>query len=481
MGRLKTKNMKMLKNSFVVLFLLLFVSCGNNSKQPELEAGKKVMQDILKSIKAPVFPNKNFLITDFGAKPDGPLCTNAFRLAIEACNKAGGGRVIVPNGVYYTGAIHLLSNVNLHLEDSAVIRFSTNPNDYLPVVRTRYEGNELYNYSPLIYAYKQKNIAITGKGTFDGQASIKNWWAWILVSEEDAEKEDFPYERGPKSRGRLYRMMTNDVPVENRIFGSGYYIRPSFIQPFECKNVLIEGVTVKNPPMWMIHPILSENITVRNVTLYSKGAPNGDGCDPECCKNVLIDDCIFQTGDDCVAIKSGRNRDGYNLGIPSENIIIRNCKMQGGHGGFVLGSELSGGIRNVFAYNCVITSPNLQRALRIKSNKFRGGFVENVFVWDIKVDQVAISAICINQNYTVQLVGAQVRTTKMKNIYIDNMTCNKAKYALSFTGLSDTPIENVKVTNSQFNNIEQENIIKNVVNLNLVNVRVNGKSVELPQ
>ena len=276
----------------------------------EINAGWEQAEHILARIKPPAFPENDFSILDFGASGDGRLCTEAFKLAIETCHKSGGGRVIVPADTFVTGAIHLLSNVNLHLMDGAVIRFSTNPEDYLPVVLTRSEGMELYNYSPLIYAYEQENIAITGKGILDGQASQENWWTW-RGREQFGWKEGMPSGHDPESFPRLFEMSEMGVPVEERIFGESAYLRPSFIQPYQCKNILIEDVTLINPPMWMLHPVLSENLTIRGVKLFSKGAPNGDGCDPECCKDVLIEDCVFNTGDDCIAIKSGRNRQGY--------------------------------------------------------------------------------------------------------------------------------------------------------------------------
>lgn len=333
---------------FLLTLSLFFTSCTTETHHPDIEQGWKAMDGILEQIKAPVFPDKQFVISDFGAKADGSLCTEAIRDAIIACNKAGGGRVLVPKGNYLTGAIHLLSNVELHIEEGATLSFSANPDDYLPVVHTRFEGSELMNYSPLIYAWKQENIAITGKGTLDGQASIDNWWIWALRSKEETE-QGLPSQMNPNSVPLLIELMTKGVPTEERIFGKGRYLRPSFVQPYYCKNILIEGVTIVNPPMWMLHPVLSENITIRNVKLYSQEAPNGDGCNPEACKNVLIENCEFNTGDDCIAIKSGRNRQGYEMGIPTENVIIRNCKMLDGHGGVVLGSETSGGVRNVYA------------------------------------------------------------------------------------------------------------------------------------
>lgn len=463
---------------FIFIMFLGLAACKTETKHADIEAGWKALDGILERIQAPVFPDKQFVITDFGAKEDGTLSTEAIRLAIETCNAAGGGRVVVPEGTYLTGAIHLLSNVELHLVEGATLLFSTNPKDYLPNVLTRFEGMELYNYSPLIYAYKQENIAVTGKGTLDGQASNENWWAWARTSREDSEAKGLPSQKHPDNVPRLVEMMTNAVAVDQRIFGDGYYLRPSFFQPYLCKNILIEGVSIKRPPMWMLHPVLSENISVLDVKLFSPDAPNGDGCDPECCKDILIDGCVFNTGDDCIAIKSGRNRQGYDLGIPTENVVIRNCKMMDGHGGIVMGSETSGGVRNIYGYNCEMSSPNLDRAIRLKSNKYRGGVIENIFIKDITVGEVGNAAIRINQNYFSKAAPGEIHYTTYRNIFVENLTCQKADYAIQIIGLEEHPVENIKIINCEFNNIEEENVLENVNGLILENISINGKIIE---
>ena len=461
---------------YLILISILILSIGScqhpNTTHKDIEDGWKNMEVILNRIKAPVFPDRVFNILDYGAV-QGDTCTTAFRKAIEACNEAGGGRVLVPSGEYISGAIHLLSNVELHVSEGAIIRFSTNPKDFLPNVRTRFEGSELFNYSPLIYAYQQENIAVTGTGILDGQASYQNWWAWKYKKKGDVDL----FQNEPNSGPRLLELMMAGVPAEERIFGDGYYIRPSFIQPYDCKNILIEGVTLKRPPCWMIHPVLSENIIVRNVKLYSPNAPNGDGCDPEACKDVLIEGCEFNTGDDCIAIKSGRNRDGYELGRPTENVIIRNCKMKDGHGGVVIGSETSGGVRNVYAYNCEMSSPNLERALRLKSNKIRGGTIENIYLRDIKVGEVSNAAVRINQNYPTKTENAPIKYTTYRNIFVERMTCEKADYAFQIMGLEELPISNVKFIDCQFTNIKNDNVFENVDDLVLENIAINGEKL----
>jgi unsaturated rhamnogalacturonyl hydrolase len=306
------------------------------SAAPVRVTGWSALPALLARIQAPVFPERDFPITDFGAREGGQqLATEAIRRAIQACHDAGGGRVVVPPGVWLTGAVHLKSNVNLHVSEGATLRFSPNPEHY-PVVFTRWEGMEMMGLSPLVYAFEQENIAITGKGTLDGQGSPTQWWPW-KGRPQDGWREGM--DRQNASRAELFRLAEQGVPPEQRRFGLGSGLRPQFIQPYRSRNVLIEGVTVRNSPMWHLNPVLCENVIVRGVTVIGHG-PNNDGCNPESCRDVLIEDCLFDTGDDCIAIKSGRNADGRRIGVPSENIIIRNCTMKDGHGGVVLGSEM---------------------------------------------------------------------------------------------------------------------------------------------
>jgi polygalacturonase len=295
-----------------VLLAVLPVFFSSLSMAMTEEEGWNGMPGILKRISPPVFADKDFVITQYGAKGDGDFdCTEAFRKAIAACSEAGGGRVVVPAGTYLTGAIHLKSHVNLHLMKDAIVSFFTSPEDYLPMVYTRFEGTECMNYSPLVYAYEQENIAITGSGTLDGNAGITNWWRWKWTQKDDVTA--------------LCEQAEQQVPVENRMYGDGHKLRPNMIQPYRCKSILIEGVTIKNSPMWHIHPVLSRNITVRNVTVTGHG-PNNDGCNPESSRDVLIENCYFDTGDDCIAIKSGRNADGRRVNAASENILCETAR-----------------------------------------------------------------------------------------------------------------------------------------------------------
>ena len=457
-------------NFLLVLFFFVFqFACAQIERS---NSGWGQLDGILEKINSPVFQNKNFSITDYGAVGDGVTdCTDAFKKAIEDCSKNGGGKIVVPRGEFLTGAIHLKSNVNLYVSEGAVVKFSTDKSKYLPVVYTRWEGVECMNYSPLIYAYGQENIAVTGKGILDGQGSNDSWWSW-------KGKTDYGWKKGmpnqDEARNKLQDMVEKNVPVEKRIFGEGSYLRPNFIQPYKCKNVLIEGVTFKNSPMWFIHPVLSENVSIINVTVAGLG-PNNDGCDPECCKDILIKGCSFNTGDDCIAIKSGRNTDGRRVNVPSENIVIQDCKMRDGHGGVVIGSEVSGGIRNVFAENCEMSSPNLDRAIRIKTNSIRGGTIENIFVRKIKIGQIGEAVVKINFFYEEGDAGEF--TPVVRNINIENISSEKSRYALWIKAYKRSPVLGFNIKDCTFNIVLNKNVIENVKDFKISNVIINGEEV----
>jgi polygalacturonase len=421
---------------------------------------------ILARIVAPTFPARNFDITKFGAVGDGgTLCTSAFRKAIAACHAAGGGHVVVPAGRFLTGAIHLKSGVNLVVSEGATVAFSRDPAHYLPVVFTRWEGIELMSYSPFIYAYGQTNVAITGTGTLDGQADETHWWHWKGPSPTN------PTEHGRAARAKLVEMGAKGVPVSKRVFGEGSYLRPNFIQPYRCQNVLIEGVSIINSPMWEVHPVLCTNVTVRNVRINTHG-PNNDGCDPESCKDVLIEGCVFDTGDDCIALKSGRNNDGRRVNVPIENVIVRNCVMKDGHGGVVIGSEISGGARWVFAEKCQMDSPRLDRALRIKTNAVRGGVVEHVYMRDVTVGEVAEAVVTINYFYEEADAGTFLPI--VRDVEVRNVTSKKSLHGLLLRGFANDPIQNVRLVDCTFDNVAKPDIIEAIQGLSLTNVKVNG-------
>ena len=447
---------------------LLRAQSAGADPQPQLDA-------ILARIQPPQFPKRDFDITKYGAKGDGKTdCTQAVRQAISACTKAGGGRVVVPSGRFLTGAVHLDNNVNLYLSEGATLAFSQDPAHYLPVVYTRFEGTECMNYSPFVYAFEKTNIGITGPGTLDGQADCSHWWNWV----GRANCGGGPGKPNHAADRKLLVLGMGDknVPVKDRIFGEGHYLRPNFIQPLRCANVVIDGITIKNSPMWEVNPVLCKNVTVRNLQIDTDG-PNNDGVDPESCTDVLIEKCTFRTGDDCIAIKSGRNEDGRRVGKPCENIVVRDCHMSDGHGGVSIGSEVSGGIRNVFVENCKMDSPHLQRALRIKTNSYRGGKIENINFRNTSVGEVAEAVIEVDYFYEEGEGGPFMPI--VENIYVANVTSKKSKHGLYLHGYKNDPIRGLTVVNCKFDGAAQGNYLENVALVTLRDVTVNGKVVKI--
>lgn len=456
--------------------ILTLLACSttpkNNDVNKFLDDPWQYAKEVEGQIIPPSFRDHVYSIIDFGAIGDGVSdCSNAINDAINTCNQEGGGKVLVPKGKFLTGAIHLKSNVNLHISEGAVLLFTTDKSKYLPVVQTRFEGMECMNYSPLIYAYKEENIAITGKGTLDGQGEV--WWPWkgdwtgsvdFKINENETQLAD---------NVALVQMVADNVPVKERIFGDGHFLRPSFFSPYDCNNILIEDVTIVRSPMWIIHPVLSENITVRNLHIESLG-PNNDGCDPECCKNVLIENCYFNTGDDCIAIKSGRNNDGRHIGVASENIIVRGCSMVEGHAGVAMGSEISGDVRYVFAENCTMNSPHLDRAVRIKSNALRGGIIEHVYVRNIEVKQVGEAVLKINMFYGNE-TGTYI--PKVRNVKLENVTSYKSNYGIWIKAYEQAPTTNIELNNCKFLNVSEGNLVEHADKIIFKNVYLNNHKI----
>ncbi|MGN6541955.1 MAG: glycoside hydrolase family 28 protein [Ginsengibacter sp.] len=474
---MKCKHLFRLK--YLTVLLSLFIITAGCSAQQAAEQGWKDLPSIVKNIVPPTFANRDYSILNYGAKADGKTdCLPAIKSAISTCNKAGGGRVIVPAGTYFVkGPIHLLSNVNLYLDDKAVIKFSTNDDDYLPVVLTRFEGVELMNYSPLIYANGQTNIAVTGKGILDGQADNDHWWNWT-GSKRFGWKEGMPSQHDKENEPKLMEMAAQGVPVSDRVFGKGHYMRPTMIEFYNSKNILIQDVTLVNAPFWLIHPTLSQNITIDGVTTNSLG-PNNDGCDPESCSDVMIKNCSFTDGDDCIAIKSGRDEDGRRVNVPSKNIIVQDCQMKDGHGGVVIGSETSGGVENVYAQNCVMSSPHLERAIRIKSNACRGGVMKNFYFRNIKVGEVREAVFKINMVYEKEKAAKCNFPPTLTGVYVKNVTSEKSKYGIYVEGLQSKPVKDIFIVDCNFKNVEKEYFVKDAENLNVENTEVNGKKMEI--
>ena len=459
--------------------LILLSSCNTSKTEPknndEINLWAK-RDSIVANVVPPTFPDKTFNILDFGAKGDGTTFNqNAFDQAIAECTSNGGGKVIVPAGKFLTGPIHLDNNVNLHLEAGSEILFSTDL-DHFPIVNTSYEGTEMYNFSPLIYANGKENIAITGEGILNGQASNEHWWPWC-------GKDFFGWKEGdPKQHTSLQvlkdEMSEKGVPVKNRIFGKGHYLRPTFIEPFECKNILIQGVKIIDAPFWIIHPFRSENIIVDAVNIESHG-PNNDGCDPEYSKNIIIKNCRFNTGDDCIAIKAGRNEDGRRVGIKTENIVIEDCIMIDGHGGVVIGSEMSAGVRNVFVDNCEMNSPNLDRAIRIKTNTKRGGTVENLYAKNLTIGQVKEAFLKVNLFYGIYANQDGEFMPEVKNVYLENITVeNGGKYGVLIDGYEDHPVKDIVLKNVSIKKVDEDYSIKGAENIQFINTEINGKAYD---
>lgn len=439
------------------------------------DAWETQYKQIEQSIRQPQFADRTFNITKYGAKTTAKAAANqkAIQKAIDACSKAGGGKVVIPKGTFLTGAITLKSHVNLVVEEGATLKFAFEPELY-PIVLTRWEGLDCKNLSPCIYAYKQTDIAITGKGTIDGGGNNNTWWPWC-------GKDRYGWKEGmigqnTGSRARLLKSAEDGVDMNERVFTAKDGLRPQLINPYLCDGVLIEDVTLLDSPFWVIHPLLSKNITVRGVKINNDG-PNGDGCDPESCDGVLIENCYFNTGDDCIAIKSGRNNDGRLWNKPSENIIIRNCEMANGHGGVVLGSEITGGCRNVFAENNKMDSPDLERVIRIKTNTCRGGIIENLYVRNIEVGQCAESVLKINLDYEPKELCCRGFAPTVRNINLENVTCQKSKYGVQIIALdSVTNVYDINVKNCHFNGVKSGNFSSGKTrNVNFENLYVNGK------
>jgi len=430
--------------------ILILLTAGLTLALHAADANWAHMPAILARIQPPAFPLRDFAITQSGAVPGGTNdCSVAIANAVEACAAAGGGRVVVPAGVFLTGPIHLQSNVALHLETGATLLFKTEPKAYLPVVFTRFEGIECYNYSPLIYAFGQTNIAITGEGTLDGQADETHWLDWKGQKNKSAGTQK-------AARKRLDEMDNAAVPVAQRVFGPGSFLRPGFIEFNRCQNVLIEGVKIRRSPMWEIHPLLCTNVIVRGVDIFSHGA-NNDGCDPESSTDVLMEKCVFDTGDDCIAIKSGRNTDGRRVGVPSQNIIIRDCTMRDGHAGVAIGSEISGSCSNVFVENCEMSSPNLICALRLKSNAMRGGILQNIFMRDVHVGLVKDSVLQIDFLYDEGVNGSFPPV--VDNVVMENLTVLKTPRILNVKGFPAATIGNVWIRHSTFKAIQKPDVV----------------------
>jgi polygalacturonase len=459
---------------FLIVFLLPAVlpSCTDGDRW-------KMAAEIEQSIILTSFPPDTFNIADFGAVAGDTsiLSTRAIEAAIMSCHSGGGGVVYIPAGTWLTGPITLMSNVNLHITENAALLFTTEYEQYLPPVQTRWEGMDCYNFHPLIYAIDATNIALTGKGIIDGQASNEAWW-WMNGNPNYGWKEGMNNQK-LSGRKQLLAFEQNQTPAEERRFGLEGALRPQLVNFNNCNTVLIEDLTLKNSPFWVIHPVRTDNFIMRGVTIVSAG-PNSDGCDPESCNGVLIEDCYFDTGDDCIAIKSGRNNDGRRWSIPSQNIIVRNCRMADGHGGVVIGSEISGGFSNLFVEDCEMDSPELLRVIRIKTSDCRGGVIENVNVRNVTVGKCSEAVLKINLMYEPGEECNRSFPPFVRDVTLDNVTSRESKYGIYIIGLDgEVNISGITLSNCSFNGVQEGASVTGAEGVKLKKVFINGKKLKI--
>lgn len=399
---------------------------------------------------------------------------------IDTQSANGGGTVLVKKGTYYLdGPLEMKSKVRLHLQDGATLLFSDNPDDYLPPVLSRWEGTELYNRSSMIHAQGQENFAITGEGSAIIDANGGKMAVWGMPGGNPDFEENIHGTHGEtpeKTHVDSLRMMGDRlVPVSERVFGKDARLRPCAVEFNDCKSILIEGITLKNSPFWCIHPLYCQDVTVRNVTLDSH-FPNNDGCDPESCNRVLIEDCIFRTGDDAVAIKSGRDADGRRVGRPSENIVIRNCRFFSKCNGLCIGSEMSGGVRNVYMKNIEIG--DVKNVLLFKSNLDRGGYIENVYIDSIDIKSAAGAVLRFETNYFGYRGGNF--PASYSDFEICNVTAGHAgSYAIYFDGNAEEPIRDITVRNFKVDNAAHPHYLYKTIDCIFENCKVNGKAIPL--
>lgn len=412
----------------------------------------------------PDIPDRRMVLTDFGAVGDGTAKnTDAFASAVKALADRGGGHLIVPPGIWYTGPIALESNIDLHLENGALILFSDDLSDY-PLVRTSFEGLDMIRCQSPLSATGKENISITGAGTINGSGNAwrpvkqgkvsPSLWTRIITGGVLGSRGDVWYpndtirhlnEDGVRDKGWLRTSADWEYAHD--------FLRPVLLSLVSCRNILLEGVTFENSPSWNIHPLMCEEITVKGITVRNPDyAQNGDGIDAESCRNVLISDCTFDVGDDAICIKSGKDRDGRERGIPCENVLVEGCRVYHGHGGFVIGSEMSGGVRDITVRNCLFVGTDV--GLRFKSTRGRGGIVENIRIEGINMANISGDAIIFDLYYGIKgepkAAPVSEETPVFRNIHISRTSCRGAKRAMFFNGLPEMPLSDISVSNSTF-------------------------------
>lgn len=414
------------------------------------------------------FPSRDFSIEDYGAKKRGTASweecveanTKAFSQAMKACNEAGGGRVVVPRGEWPTGPIHFKSNCNLYLSDSCFVRFTSEPKAYLPAVEVSWEGLECMNYSPLVYAFQCENIAISGKGTLAPEMST--WKVWFKRPQPHID-----------ALVKLYNYGSFDEPVENRQMAEGENnLRPHLIHFNQCRNIQLSGFRIRQSPFWTIHMYRCDGGWVHDLDVYAHGH-NNDGIDIEMTRNFLIEDCIFDQGDDAVVIKAGRNRDAWRVNQSTENVVIRNCTVKNGHVLLGCGSEISGGIRNVYMHDCQMED-KVMNLFYLKTNRRRGAFIENIYMERVRANEMD-RAFAIDTDVLYQwkdiVPTYKDSVTIIRNIYMNDVRCQKSKGIFEINGDADMPVENVQITNVQVDTVKSYTTrAKNVNGLKTENI-----------
>jgi polygalacturonase len=441
---------------FCSLVYSLALACTNQHNR-NISPESKAINTILGRINGPAIPSLEFNLSDYSSKAE--LKENiqpVLDKVIQECSNKGGGKVIIPAGEYFSkGPIHLLSNIHLYLEEGVSITFSQNPKDYLPNVLVRWEGVECYNYSPFIYAINQKNIRISGNGIFNGNAKggFQTWRA-----------------QQKSSQLLLREMGRNQVPVEQRIFGAGHLLRPAFLQFVNCQNIEISDINVVNVPFWVIHPTYCKNVIIRNVKINSR-LVNNDGCDIDSCEDVLIENCSFTTGDDAIAIKSGRDQDGWRIAKPSKNIVIRNCVSDSTLHGLAIGSEMSGGVENVFIQDFTFKHVD-EYGIQFKANKDRGGYIQKIYIEDVKIE-TAKTPLFFTNDYHGYAGGEN--PSVFRDIFIKKFHTTLANNkAIDMLGTPEKPITNVFFNHISVDKAINDIRIENVQHIVYDQVFING-------
>ncbi|HEX2854498.1 MAG TPA: glycoside hydrolase family 28 protein [Opitutaceae bacterium] len=448
---------RLFSKSCALLALVLAASTAQGASVSEATDWSKA-DEIVKAIQLPKIPARDFLITDFGAKPgDQSDARPAILAAIKQASSAGGGRVVIPKGSWLSnGPIHLASLIEFHVAEGATLLFSPDPKHYLPAVLTRWEGTELLSYSPLIYAFEVHDVAITGKGVIDGNGASE-FHAWRG-------------EKTSRDMNALRQMGVDGTPAAKRVFAEGTYLRPPLIQFFRAERVLLQDYTLNHSPFWVNHLVYTNHATVRNIKVESHHA-NNDGVDVDSSRYVLIENCWFRTGDDSVVVKSGRDRDGREVGRPSEFVVVRHNDM-GGEDGIALGSEMSGGIRHVYFTDNILRKG--LAAIRFKANLDRGGTVEHIRVRNMTVESFD-NLFWFQLDYPGLLGGGHPST--YRDIVFENFTVERAGTVFDAKAPASAPLQNVTLRNIAIKQADKTFFLENVEGLRLENVTIGGQTI----